>query len=117
MATSLKAANECITELERFRAPNLQGYWEREDVSTNTPQYYCVFSYETLIAVCDGNEKAWITKAKYTATTSKHVAMVRRAWIDCALYDTLDDLKKANGVEPPVVVPATPKPYHRVRRG
>lgn len=67
-----RQAVEAIRNKEEFKAGALSARWECEY------RDYVVMSYNTIIAMCaDGEWK--FNSRKYSATTSRHQSIVRRA--------------------------------------
>ena len=62
-----------LRNLEPFTGNSLKGFWHGFE--------YYVWSYETPIAI-HSNEKEtkWLNPNKYTATTTRHQRLIRKAW-------------------------------------
>lgn len=75
---TIKQAQEAIAMLKPFNAGNLRGEWYE---GYERPMY-AVYSYAEKIAEQEGDspEHRWITTEKFSQTTSRHTAVVRRAW-------------------------------------
>lgn len=78
MTATLKQAERAIAMLEDFDAGNLRGYWYE---GYERP-WYVVESYGEKIAEQEGDSylHRWITDEKFSATTTKHTNIVKRAW-------------------------------------
>lgn len=78
MTATLKQAERAIHMQEDFDAGNLRGGWYE---GYERPMY-AVYSYGEKIAEQEGEsvEHRWITDEKFSATTSKHTNLVKRAW-------------------------------------
>lgn len=76
--TTLKQAEERITNLAPFWTATLSGNWERYD---DDSEGYVVRSYGVQIAESYKNYNGLSTDAyDYSVTTSKHANIVKRAW-------------------------------------
>lgn len=75
---TIKQAEQAIAMLQNFNAGNLRGQW----VEGYERPEYVVYSYAEPIATQEGDsvEHRWITPEKFSQTTSRHTAVVRRAW-------------------------------------
>ncbi len=63
-----------LANLMPFEGNSLQGYMDESGDN------YLVVSYRTLIATASADGGNWVSKTKYSVTTSKHQNLVRRAW-------------------------------------
>jgi hypothetical protein len=86
-----KTVEVALRDRVPFVHRSMSGEWEQGT--------YVVKSYSTVVATIDADEK-WITSQRYSQTTSKHIAIIRRAWInlDSATRIFDEPAKPANGV-------------------
>jgi hypothetical protein len=79
---TIKQAEQALSEFTSFNAGNLTAEWS---VDYAKGQTYTVRSYGVPIAeICEfsasGSRGLWITFDKHSRTTSRHTALVTRAW-------------------------------------
>jgi len=78
---TLKEAEIAIQNRIAFTSGNLNGFWvATENSNAYGGARYVVTSYGLSIGSFDYNGDVWILEKKYSATTSKHVNIVKRAW-------------------------------------
>lgn len=86
MPSNYDTVPEALANLEAFDANTMRGYWGT-DVDG---EVYLVLSYRTVIATARrvgpaegaqwGGLSQWITNARYSQTTARHIRMVAKAW-------------------------------------
>ena len=74
MKINYKHAEGLLQVREPFHANSLSAYH-------TTDGWYCVKSYNTIIAIDKFDDGGvWTTPAYYSQTTSRHLNIIRRAW-------------------------------------
>lgn len=63
-----------LASLMPFQGNSLQGFMDESGKN------YLVVSYRTLIATAQRDGGNWVSKTKYSVTTSRHQNLVRKAW-------------------------------------